>query len=295
MKIVLYRILGNDLEPRHKRGQTYNNAKFTIEHEPSFEACIKRWVVNRIYDAKMEQKIIRLLEKNGCSYIHIPFDAAAYGEFIKKAVQDMQIAEKLRSREERERYAKCLYIMNNNGARNAALRDGKKIADWILPFDGNCCFTLGGWKQVVDVLSVQTTLDRYFAVPMYRLTDNRRYFDFDPQGNIEHEPQIIFGRHTDCEFNEWLKYGDTDKMELLKRLDMPGKVNDMYSYIITDPAYRCGYIVRLFSGVKRGEDNWHERGRLREAAIDRMLKKVDGGMDRRQGEAGGGRGNGNDI
>jgi hypothetical protein len=110
---------------------------------------------------------------------------------------------------------------------------------------------------------------------MYRLTDNRRYFDFDPQGYIEHEPQIIFGKDTDNEFDESLRYGDADKMELLKRLNLPGEVNDMYSYIITDPAYRCGHVIRLFSGVKRGEDNWHERGRLRDIAIVRLLSRID--------------------
>jgi hypothetical protein len=37
---------------------------------------------------------------------------------------------------------KNIYAINNNGARNAALRGGKQTgARWILPFDGNCFIT----------------------------------------------------------------------------------------------------------------------------------------------------------
>src|SRR5690606_32334685 len=36
---VLYRIIGNDLPPRHKRGQAIANLRFILEHEPALAGC----------------------------------------------------------------------------------------------------------------------------------------------------------------------------------------------------------------------------------------------------------------
>jgi hypothetical protein len=73
---VLYRMLGNDLPPRHEIGQTLANLRFMLDHEPELEACEKRWVVNRIVDPEQEAAIIALLEERGQSYLRIPFELA---------------------------------------------------------------------------------------------------------------------------------------------------------------------------------------------------------------------------
>src|SRR5688572_23529918 len=36
---VLYRIVGNDLYPRHAKGQSRQNLSFILEHEPRLENC----------------------------------------------------------------------------------------------------------------------------------------------------------------------------------------------------------------------------------------------------------------
>ena len=58
---VLYRIIGNDLPPRHERGQSLRSLRFILENEPALEACEKHFVVNRIVDTAMEAEIIELL------------------------------------------------------------------------------------------------------------------------------------------------------------------------------------------------------------------------------------------
>ncbi|GAA96766.1 uncharacterized protein L969DRAFT_97114 [Mixia osmundae IAM 14324] len=40
--LILYRILGNDLPPRHEQGQTMRNVRFMLEHEHSFDEEIAR-------------------------------------------------------------------------------------------------------------------------------------------------------------------------------------------------------------------------------------------------------------
>ncbi|TIV70940.1 MAG: hypothetical protein E5V89_12390, partial [Mesorhizobium sp.] len=47
---VLVRIIGNDLEPRHRKGQSYDNALFILDNESDFPDCEKVWLVNRITD-----------------------------------------------------------------------------------------------------------------------------------------------------------------------------------------------------------------------------------------------------
>src|SRR5690606_6324998 len=61
---VLYRIIGNDLYPRHKKGQSRENLQFILENEPQLDGCEKRWVVNRIIDKDEERAIIELLKKH---------------------------------------------------------------------------------------------------------------------------------------------------------------------------------------------------------------------------------------
>src|SRR5688500_10077047 len=72
-KFVLYRILGNDLAPRHQQKQTLRNLEFILAHEPSLERCEKRWILNRIHDEASEKELIRLIEVAGHSYLRIPF------------------------------------------------------------------------------------------------------------------------------------------------------------------------------------------------------------------------------
>lgn len=188
-KFTLYRILGNDLPPRHRTGQTYDNLKFILDYEPDFSNCTKNWIINRIVDADVERRIIALLEKYKQPYILIPFNIQDYNAckkrglsnylsllktFLSLAKSRKKICGRLGNlvimwgkhlRFDFAKYNKILYVMNINGARNAALRDGKRIADWVLPFDGNCCFTEQGWKGVIDKLSAQKSADKCFIVP----------------------------------------------------------------------------------------------------------------------------------
>jgi hypothetical protein len=74
----LFRIIGNDLPPRHSPGQTLSNLKFILDHEPDFEGCEKIWILNRLVDPEKENAIIRLLDIHRRSYIRIPFDWDEY-------------------------------------------------------------------------------------------------------------------------------------------------------------------------------------------------------------------------
>jgi hypothetical protein len=77
-QIILYRIIGNDLPPRHKEGQTLSNLQFILDHEPSFPNTRKIFLLNRIIDPINEATIIRLLDSYHMDYLRVPFDQTEY-------------------------------------------------------------------------------------------------------------------------------------------------------------------------------------------------------------------------
>ncbi len=144
-RAVLYRILGNDLPPRHAAGQTLANLEFALRHEPPLEDCEKRWVLNRIADPAVEARVAAALEAHGQGYLRIPFIAAEYTAcgidfeglppklyFHRAGFRALTPVRQRRLREWCFR-RRTLYLMNNNGARNAALAEGRARAEWCCP------------------------------------------------------------------------------------------------------------------------------------------------------------------
>src|SRR5690606_37986335 len=122
-------------------------------------ACEKVFVVNRIVDKDEEREIIKLLKKHKKEYLRIPFvpedyhriglDVANFpaGYFASQEFEGSSVIERQLATVAAYRL-KNNYIMNNNGARNVALADGRKRAKWVLPWDGNCYVTAEAWEQI---------------------------------------------------------------------------------------------------------------------------------------------------
>jgi len=274
MKIMIYRILGNDLPPRHQIGQTYKNTHFLLTYEPELLHCRRKWVVNRIVDPVYERKLISLLERYGQSYVHIPFSLKEYKACWDKPISDKVVSGQLSTSEDRVLHNQLLYITNVNYARNLALEYWKKEADWVLPLDGNCYFTSEGWQGIVQRLEGESSFDKYFLVPMYRLTTNEQALNFKVSNQTEHEPQIIFGKHTRLEFNSQCRYGLEDKVELIRRIGFALEYNGN-CFRPVDSRDNCGFVLRLFSGVAVAENNIVDRARLRDQGIDNILRTLD--------------------
>ena len=200
---ILYRILGNDLFPRHRRGQTLKNLEFILKNESAFQRCEKRFVVNRIVDPKQETDILQQLEEAQYAYLHIPFNLNEYhhtnwdieglapeltpysSHFSALSSTEQQLVKMRIYR------FKNNYVMNNNGARNAALGQGKQLAKWVLPWDGNCFITEKAWNEIAAAVEASPEIP-YVIVPMARMTDNLRLLDPDYRPESVDEPQIIF-------------------------------------------------------------------------------------------------------
>ncbi len=298
-RFVLYRIIGNDLLPRHTKSQSRENVNFIIENEEPLEHCEKAWIVNRIFDPDEERAIIAQLEASGHRYIRVPFQLEAYAkcdwdlesfrdrEFLISKASELP-SEKREMLEAATRRLKNNYVMNNNGARNIALRDGRGRAKWILPWDGNCFMHPSAWREIVDAVSKRPDL-KYFAVPMLRLSDNKQLLKNEISSQADGEPQIIFRRDAVEEFNENFPYGRRPKVELLWRLGISGPWDRWCDEPWDLPRPKksadygrfrnTGWVARLASGREDLEVSGHAatrgRGMARNTAIIRTLDSLD--------------------
>ncbi|MFW6334408.1 MAG: alginate lyase family protein [Desulfosalsimonas sp.] len=297
---VLYRIIGNDLVPRHRRGQSRENLKFILKNEPSFPDCEKRFIINRITKPHEEKAIISMLKDAGYAFTRIPFDPGEYKtipwdihgvphEYVPYTKRFASLAPAEQNRLLMRLYRhKNNYVMNNNGARNTALKEGRKLAKWVLPFDGNCFITQKAWQNIAESVKSKPYIP-YFTVPMTRVTDNSRLLD--PQFSPEpaEEPQVLFRRNATLWFNEEFFYGRRPKVEILWRLGVPGKWDEWFfePWDLPAPEYsdqagcysRAGWVARLNSGQIQLEANTQQvlidRGLARNQAISSFLDQLD--------------------
>ena len=292
---VLYRILGNDLPPRHKKGQVLENLKFILNYESEFENCQKLWIVNRIVDPKQEKAIIELLERYDREYIHIPFvqeeyaaleiDTEGFSEpdfFNSDTYRKLGPVAKEYALNFTYRH-KNIYVMNNNGARNVALRDGIERAKWVFPWDGNCFITDNAWKFIIEGIET-VKQEKYLIVPMTRVLDNSDLLNPEFIPNPIEEPQIIFRCDAKEEFDERMQYGRLPKIQLLWRLGVPGKWDEWklqpwekYDRNLCREAglfKHLGWVARLSSGKLDGEKDFDLRNNLRNRAIRDFLNNI---------------------
>ncbi|WP_245489397.1 MULTISPECIES: alginate lyase family protein [unclassified Mesorhizobium] len=296
---MLVRIIGNDLEPRHRKGQSYDNVRFILDNEPAFPDCEKFWIVNRIVDPNEQARIVDLLQSRGQSFQVIPFELEAYRQIPWNtealAANESRFAnagnrpggENASRYETHVRRFKNLYVMNNNGARNAALEIARARARWLMPWDGNCYLTAPAFQQIRTATG-QNPYFRYVVVPMARIVDNALLLDggFTPQAN--EEPQIIFRSDTAELFDETYGYGRRPKIEMLWRLGVPGPWDRFRDDAWDFPRARlaedaglfqnAGWVARLDSGradLEIGRAGFRARLGQRDEAIIGMLDRCD--------------------
>ena len=142
-RYALIRILGNDLPERHDQDQTYRNLKFQLEKENNFHNCVKIWIINRIVDNVKKKRLISLLIEHGMKYVDIPYEIDEFSQlpycFSELPSDDWKLSKEFQKKNQRIKLVadtvilknKNNYIINNNGARNIALAEIKKFAEWV--------------------------------------------------------------------------------------------------------------------------------------------------------------------
>jgi hypothetical protein len=273
--IVIYRILGNDLPPRHSLNQTVTNLLFILENEPSFENVTKIWILNRIVNNEIEKTLINILNQYNRYYIRIPFDINIYrhipyyipSNFPREAYFNTTRFYKLTPTNKLRLidtfyHKKTKYVMNNNGARNLALRHGKRKtkSQWFMIFDSNCFLSQKGFDEIRQSLLINGSRIQYFIIPMIRLVNNNDVFR-TTKIETKEEPQMIFRRDSKIEFLKTIRYGRGPKEEILVHL---GVMKTFWRPFKWEPHGRkplvifgnntnplvgyAGFVFRLYSG-----------------------------------------------
>lgn len=228
VQATLYRILGNEVPGRHKQGQTLQNLQYMLEHEPELEGWRKRFVLNRMLNQTMERQAMDMLEGRGLEYLRIEFIKEEYRRITldtnclphPEYLLSDEFNRLKESRQARLMFAiyrlKNIYVYNNNGARNAALREGKSLGNWTLPWDGNCFLEKQEWMDVSEAMGSSNM--HYLTVPMRRLVELPHDSPANADCHMAEEPQIAFHCTSNLTFDEEFYYGHLSKVELLKRL-----------------------------------------------------------------------------
>jgi hypothetical protein len=297
---VLYRIVGNDLVPRHRKGQSRDNLQFILENEPELPDCEKRFLLNRIVDPKEEEAIIALLEARGLPYLRIPFSLDEYarqswdmeglpepGYTFSKQYDELPEDFRLRLYKRLYRH-KNNYLVNNNGARNAALEDGRRRAKWVLPWDGNCFLTAEAWEEIRSAVKARPW-HPYVIVPMARVAEHSSLLGPGFRPPADQEPQILFRTDAGETFDEEYYYGRRPKVELLWRLGVPGPWDEwaIEPWDLPYPSYcedagawqQAGWVARLPSGrphLEAGLGSETKRLDARTEAVTGFLLQKDG-------------------
>jgi hypothetical protein len=258
---LLWRIVGNDLPPRHQPGATLTNIRFILAHEPELASCEKRWLLNRIIDPHDEAALRTLLDSHRAIYSIRRFDPDTV-------------------RLSPSRYERILHAIDINGARNETLDRGRSLARYTIPLDGNNFFTAAAWDALTEVVR-RRDRDRglsTFAIPMARASSRASVLDPAFAPDAADEPQLAFRDDSPLRFDETFRYGFRDKTELLMRLGRtPGFLFGVdagrHRYSENDTVCPdAGYVVRLPSAPDDGHDRRDkERVHTREASLDAFL------------------------
>jgi len=233
-KLLLCRILGNDLPPRHHQRQTLNNVKFILEHERLTEQFERRWILNRLWDSGAEEKLIDLLKRSNQEFMSIPFNRNLYRQQsldasgLPRSFDPIKIMNSVTLKRAQVIAFEWIYRRKNltaiglNSARNVAIETGLKQARWVLPLDGN---TFMRREALLDLLELirENPDAKYLVLPMVRIFDNSVLLERSLKlENVTEEPQLAFRDDSLDRFDEELRYGNRPKAELLVRLGVPG-------------------------------------------------------------------------
>ncbi|MEA1892592.1 MAG: glycosyltransferase [Campylobacterota bacterium] len=227
-EVVYYKIIGNNMPGLQSDEQSFSNIVHIVANESNFESVDKYFILNRIIDKEYREKIVNYLESKKINYLEITFNHNDYKEigydFKNLKSSDLWFSELsnwdrlVLNAELRE--SKNRYLMNNNGARNFAIKHGKKSYKWIMPWDGNCFISESDYITLEDRFK-ESGNHKYVCTPMERTIDiNNTHLKAK---NPNEEPQISFRYDSTELFTEERVYGNQPKVELFKKLGYAGK------------------------------------------------------------------------
>lgn len=289
---LIARIVGNSLPPRHSASSNLRTTEYIIRREPRFQDSERIWIVNKLVSQQEKSALTGLLEQYGEKFIDLPFDEKAhYDEFLD--ITGIPFTDRCRTGTSRladldpifKEWAlrhKSQKLIGINQARNQVLEFGRSRYDWTLVLDGGVMFTPAGWKDFVA--AVKAPLEARFAVIAMRRALSWSDDDTMDGAASPEEPQLAFHCQSSEVFDERLRYGNRNKVELLSRLGVAGHWMDWgaraWDRVKPLPAPNAGRYVQAGSVVRlpadgKGVEEGPERFKNRFTGVENRSKEAD--------------------
>lgn len=283
MRYIYYRILGNDLPPRHAGNQTELNLRFQLEEEICPHGCEKRFLLNRLMDKKKQDTYIRMIDDAGYNFSVVPFLIEEYRKLT--AIQD-----------------RIHYLTNVNPARNLCIKMGLKLADYVMPFDGAGFFRKDGWDEMDEIIKHNYGAP-FFVLGQWRTPYYEAAKDLSVKPMLKEEYQIgngrrrkqitglreltvIFGGASDARFRDDLVYPNADKAEIFLRLGIAGIWDTWTIHLKRDAmknkssafgtVKKAGWICRLPAGNIEADESNVVRGQTRAQGLHKLMEIANG-------------------
>jgi len=228
--IGFYKIIGNNHFESQSHEQVFENLVRIFEEEESFDNVDKYYLLNRIANLKLYNRIKGYLDSKKANYLEIIFDLEEFSKtgYDLKNIPDPSIwfnefdswNRLVMNTEIRE--SKNRYLINNNGARNFAIKHGKKKYKWIMPWDSSCFINKDEFNKLKGSFE-QPGNNKYIITPVEIVIDTSFISKDSKITNAIEEPQISFRNDATEVFNEEMVCGDQSKVELLNRLGVENK------------------------------------------------------------------------
>lgn len=199
MKFGIFRIIGNELFPRDKKGSRFSVTRTIVSVEPEFTECEKIWILNRFWNSELKLNLHNYLTNQNHIVFDIPFER-----------------EKFNSLSKREKFR---YLLTLNSARNTALKIGKEKYEYSILLDGDCFFDSLQWQCFIEKLNFienSNNIIQIFSFPIKRLIYKNGSIKMI--NNQKEEPQLAFSSSSKLFFDDKILYGFRDKVDLLKKL-----------------------------------------------------------------------------
>ena len=215
-EVLIWRIIGNEIEGRHANDCMYRRLEHILINEDEFDFCTKRYLINRVFDSEQAIRLRDLLMYFKADYSEIPFQADVYRTLPEDS--------------------KASYLTNQAEAKNYCLDYGEENGfNYVIPADSSVLFS----RYDAEGLFIFVDPVHGIAAGNSEITCLRvgRHTDFpigDAGGHFEKwelpsgmtldcppEPQLMFRSDSETRYDTKVPYGFVN-LEMLTRLSISG-------------------------------------------------------------------------
>jgi len=251
-RYCVFRIIGQDVPPRHVEGNSFESLKYLLEHEPPLTGAYKKYYLQHNLPRLYRERIEELLVQHNCSWI------TGLSSFATL-----------------------------NQSRNYCIEKGLESAEYVLPLDGRSYFTEQDWIQFDRI--ARATNEAGYVLPQVQIPSSNEDpgYNFYETAVYEgkrvtflREPALAFSVDMTVRYPAATRYGsDVSSWYLMRGLGVPGIWDHVSPDIfLKTPFYHklkyAGCVHRLSSGNDEADFNIHARKAAKNEGLEKIRSKT---------------------